>query len=367
MEISTFTYTSARIEDHAKIVKEKSILRKLNEIGITLSIESKETSADAFGLLTDTEIKLMELSGILRTRKPEPVSRLILPVVEMLEDIKSGKRKTIGIATGIYKLDDYLSGFQSGDLITIAARPSIGKTSLAMSIAKNISITNSVGFFSLEMSTNQLLIRLLSMESGIDSRSIREGKYPQSEFMQLHSAITNVHGLNLFIDDQSRQSLLEIKAKTKRLISESDVKIIFIDYLQLMNAPKAETRDREIGKLTAGLKETAKEFDIPVVILAQLSRATEARESKRPELSDLRESGNIEQDSDVVLFIHRPEFYRKKTFEDGRSAIGIAEIQIAKHRNGKTGLFDMVFEQNITSFKNLQLKDERTESNQVAF
>jgi replicative DNA helicase len=353
MDISMFIHSSARIEFHARIVKENSMLRKLQSIGDSLSVDAQQTSADAFEILSNVENKLMETSGILRIRKPEPVNKLIHPVVEMLEAIKRGDRKTIGIQTGVYKLDEYISGFQSGDLITIAARPSIGKTSLAMSIARNISVNIPVGLFSLEMSNNQLLIRLLSMESGIDSKSIRTGKYPEFEMANLHRGITNVHKLNLYIDDQSRQSILEIKAKTKRMMSEYGVKIIFIDYLQLMNAPKAETRDREIGKLTAGLKEMAKEFDIPVVILAQLSRATEARESKRPELSDLRESGNIEQDSDVVLFIHRPEFYRKETFEDGRNAIGLAEIGIAKHRNGMTGVFDMVFKKETTSFNNL--------------
>jgi replicative DNA helicase len=224
-----------------------------------------------------------------------------------------------------------------------------------------------VGFFSLEMSNEQLLIRLLSMESGLDSRSIRSGKYPESEFTNLHRAITKTHGLPIYIDDQSHQSFLEIKAKTKRMISEYGINIIFIDYLQLMNAPKADTRDREIGKLTAGLKELAKEFEIPVVILAQLSRATEARETKRPELSDLRESGNIEQDSDIVLFIHRPEFYRKDTFEDGRSSLGVAEIGIAKHRNGRTGVFDMGFRKESTTFYNLETSREPVEGQVNAF
>ena len=368
--ISSFTYTATNIEFHARIVKQDSILRDLKKIGEKITIDSQREEADAFEILGDAENSLMETSGILRVRKPEPLRNLIHPVVEMLDKIRSGERKTIGIQTGIYKLDEYLSGFQNGDLITIAARPSIGKTSLALSIAKNISLDIPVGFFSLEMSNEQLLIRLLSMESGINSINIRTGKYPDSDFKSLHHAISKIHNLSLHIDDQSRQSVLEIKSKTKRLISESGIKIIFIDYLQLMNAPKSDTRDQEIGKITSGLKEMAKEFSIPVVILAQLSRATEARESKRPELSDLRESGNIEQDSDIVLFIHRPEFYRKNTFEDGRNAIGTAEINIGKNRNGRTGLFDMTFILETTSFKNMAPSGNeyaKSEPQQTAF
>jgi replicative DNA helicase len=234
-------------------------------------------------------------------------------------------------------------------------------------MASKIGTSIPVGIFSIEMSQEELLIRLMSMESGISSETIKSGKFSDYQFGDLSRAVTIIHNKNIFIDDSASLSLLDVKAKTKRLITENGVRVIFIDFLQKMNTTKEENRNLAIGKLTGGLKALSKEFNIPVVILSQLNREVESRASKRPELSDLRDSGEIEQDSDVVIFIHRPEKYGKNTFENGESCLGLAEIIVDKHRNGRTGYFNLRFDAQRTRFDNLETRDEEPESTQTAF
>jgi replicative DNA helicase len=301
-------------------------------------------------------------------KEPRKISLSIPPLMDKLSEIHAGTRKTFGIPTGFYKLDECLGGLIESNLITIAARPSIGKSALMLSIAYKMGASVPVGIFSIEMSQEELLIRLMSMESGISSEHIKSGKCSSSQFADLNRAVTAIHKKNIFIDDSASLSLLDVKAKTKRLITEHGVRVIFIDFLQKMSTTKEENRNLAIGKLTGGLKALSKEFNIPIVILSQLNREVESRSSKRPELSDLRDSGEIEQDSDIVVFIHRPEKYGKATFDNGDSCTGLAEIIIDKHRNGRTGFFNLRFDAVRTRFENLEgHREEPKQESQTSF
>jgi replicative DNA helicase len=364
-ELSCKVSSAANIEQHAYIVKEKSMLRKAITIGQELSIKATDSTADPFEIVEEAENKLMEVVGILRTKEPQSISLAIHPLMDKLSEIRSGKRKTFGIPTGFYKMDETLGGLIESNLITIAARPSIGKSALMLSMAYKISATIPVGIFSIEMSREELLLRMMSMESGISSETIKTGKCSDFQFTDLSKAVSAIYEKKIFIDDSASLSLLDVKAKTKRLIAENGVKVIFIDFLQKMATTKEENRNLAIGKLTGGLKALSKEFNIPVVILSQLNREVESRGSKRPELSDLRDSGEIEQDSDVVIFIHRPEKYNKTTFENGESCLGLAEIIIDKHRNGRTGYFNLQFNQRRTRFYDLDEKHEEVQQSRI--
>jgi len=269
-----------------------------------------------------------------------------------------------GISTGYTILNNLTGGFQDSDLIIIAARPGVGKTALGLSLAYNISKYSKipVGFFSLEMKAEQIVIRLLSMESKIDVRKIRTGRFGKEEETKLTKAIRALGGLSIFIDDTPAISLHELRAKARRMISENGVRIIFVDYLQLMQGPAdAESREREISYISRGLKALAKELDIPIIALAQLNRQVEIRQTKRPMLSDLRESGAIEQDADIVCFLHRPDLYSKKSEDDNTmqepDTPRDVELIIAKQRNGPTGSFELLFFPQFTRFEEKTTED----------
>ena len=252
------------------------------------------------------------------------------------QDSKSG---ITGLASGFTKLDDILGGFQDSDLIIIAARPSMGKTAFALSIARNIAVEfkQPVAFFSIEMAANQLMIRLLSAEARVNAHDMRTNRIQKSDMAKISSSIDVLSESQLLIDDSATLTVMEIRAKCRRLKAEHDIKIIVVDYLQFVSPPKAESREREISVISRSLKQIAKELNIPVIALSQLNRGVETRADKRPMLSDLRESGSIEQDADVVMFVNRPEQYGILTWEDGSSTEGTAEIIIAKQRNGPVG------------------------------
>ncbi len=257
---------------------------------------------------------------------------------------------------GFYELDEMLGGFQKSDLIIIAARPSMGKTAFALSLARNAAIDHKipVGIFSLEMSTMQLIIRLLCAEGRLNAHLVRTGKLPHEEGVKLSKNAHKLIEAPIYVDDAPAQTILEIRAKARRLKVEKNIGMIIIDYLQLMQGPsKSESREREISYISRSLKSLAKELNIPVIALAQMNRAVEARTDKRPMLSDLRESGSIEQDADVVTFLYRPEYYGIKTDHEGNSLEGVTEIIIGKQRNGPTGEVKLAFIKEYARFENL--------------
>jgi len=332
--------SSAHIEFHARIILQKFIQRSLIKISNEIISDSYDESKDVFDLLDNAESKLYDVTQGNIKKSSETAQSLVIQAKNKIESI-SNKKGLSGIPSGFNKIDKLTAGWQQSDLVIIAARPGMGKTALALSMASNIAIENQIplAFFSLEMSSIQLITRMISSETGLDSNKLRTGKLEKHEWEQLNIRVKNLEKAPLYIDDTPSLSIFDLRAKARRLVSQKDVKIIIVDYLQLMTAGgnmKIGNREQEISTISRNLKALAKELSIPVIALSQLSRLVEGRTSKRPLLSDLRESGAIEQDADIVSFIYRPEYYKIETWDDNdrSSTEGEAEFIVSKHRNG---------------------------------
>lgn len=348
--------SAANVEFHCKIIIEKQILRGLITSSHQIAQSAYEGNLDAFEILDDAERKIFEITETHLQRSFQSMDRAVRDALEYIEAIHSQKERKFSVPTGFYELDEMLGGFQKSDLIIIAARPSMGKTAFALTLARNAAIDHGIpiGIFSLEMSTMQLIIRMLCAEGRLNAHLVRTGKLPSEEGVKLSKNAHKLINAPLFVDDSPSQTVLEIRAKARRLKAEKNIGMIIIDYLQLMQGPpKAESREREISHISRSLKALAKELNIPVIALAQLNRAVESRSDKRPQLSDLRESGSIEQDADVVIFLNRPEYYGIEKDENGESNEGVAEIIIGKQRNGPTGTVKLAFIKDYARFENL--------------
>ena len=262
----------------------------------------------------------------------------------------------MGLASGYEDIDGLMGGLQDSDLIILASRPSMGKTALALSLARNVALgtKKSVGFFSLEMSATQLMLRLISAEAKVNAQRLRTGDLKRKQWEEVVKGAHALGGAPIYIDDSPALSIMELRARARLMKREHDIELLVVDYLQLMHAPKAESREREVSTISRGLKQLAKELNIPILALSQLNRSVEARSDKKPMLSDLRESGSIEQDSDVVLFIHRPEYYGFSNDEENRSTEGVAEVIISKQRNGPTGEVRLAFIKEFARFENIE-------------
>ena len=344
--------TSANVKYYAEIVKEKSMLRKLikvnEEIANTCYL-GKERVED---IMDDTEKKIFDLVQRRGGGDFVPIKQVVLNALDKIEAASKTKGSVTGIPTGFIDLDYKTSGFQPSDLILIAARPSMGKTAFVLNVAQHMAfkVNKTVAVFSLEMSKEQLVNRLLSLESRVDSQSIRTGNLTDEDWGKLIEGAGIIGRSNLIIDDMPGISIADLRSKCRKYKMEMDLGIIIIDYLQLMTgSKKSESRQQEISEISRSLKEIARELNVPVVALSQLSRAVESRPDKRPMLSDLRESGAIEQDADVVMFIYRDDYYNKDTDKKN-----IAEIIIAKQRNGPIGTVELVWLPNYTKFANMQ-------------
>ena len=349
--LSTETASSENVEYYRNIVTDKSILRNIISTSIDLSTLAYEGQSDVNSILDRAEQKLFELSHNFNRGGFIQIEEMLHNVLDKWGNHKKGQ--FLGVATGFSELDKKLSGFQKSDLIIIAGRPSMGKTALALSMARNAAVKYNmkIGVFSLEMSCSQLTERLITAEAKVDSHLVRDGRLPAKDWKKLSKAAGNLAKAQIFIDDSADMNIMELRAKARRLKSEKNVDCIFIDYLQLLNVSgKSESRQQEISFISRSLKALAKDLDVPVIALSQLSRALEARQDKRPMMSDLRESGAIEQDADVVLFIYRPIVYSKKEEDEGRG-----EIIISKHRNGPTGIIDVAFVDKYARFENIDL------------
>ena len=349
--------SAANIEFHAKIILEKEILRGLITSSHQIAKSAYSGSEDAFEILDSAERSIFEITEKHLKKSFMSMDRAVRDALEYIEAIHSKSNQRFSVPTGFYELDEMLGGFQKSDLVIIAARPSMGKTALALTLARNAAVDHKipVGIFSLEMSTMQLIIRMLCAEGRLNAHLVRTGKLPTEEGVKLSKNAHKLIESPIYVDDTPAQTILEIRAKARRLKAERDIGIIFIDYLQLMQGPSsAESREREISHISRSLKSLAKELNIPVVALAQLNRAVETRQEKRPMLSDLRESGSIEQDADVVVFLNRPEIYGIKTFANDQSSTeGVAEVIIGKQRNGPTGEVRLAFVKEYARFENL--------------
>ncbi len=355
--------SSAHIEFHSRIILQKYIQRSLIKISSEIIEESYDESTDVFDLLDKAESKLYEVTQGNIKRSSETAQSLVIQAKKRIEEI-ANKEGLSGIATGFDKLDKITSGWQPSDLIIIAARPGMGKTAFVLSMARNIAIDfgHPVALFSLEMSSVQLITRLISSETGLASEKLRTGKLEKHEWEQLSIKVKNLEKAPLFIDDTPSLSIFDLRAKSRRLASQHGIKLIIVDYLQLMTAGGSNgkgigNREQEISTISRNLKALAKELSVPVIALSQLSRAVETRgSSKRPLLSDLRESGAIEQDADIVSFIYRPEYYKLEEWDDDEHSPteGQAEFIIAKHRNGSLENIRLKFIGSLGKFDNLE-------------
>ncbi|MDA9946854.1 replicative DNA helicase [Candidatus Marinimicrobia bacterium] len=344
--------TTAHVARYIKIVMEKAILRNLIYLSNDISKEAFDDSKDVDDILESVQKSIFNITQDRLQKGFEKIDPVLHKTFEDIDRIASHKGSVIGVPTGFSDLDAKTTGFQAGDLVIIAGRPGMGKTSFALNMMRNAAIdaNKKIGFFSLEMANNQLAMRLLCAEARVDSNLVRSGTLPKSQYRNLSLAVGPLSKAEIHLDDTPALSILELRAKARRIKNDIDIDMIIVDYLQLMQGPKGvESRQQEIATISRSMKALAKELDIPIVALSQLSRAVEQRTgSKRPQLSDLRESGAIEQDADVVLFLFRPWVYSRDDEDEGK-----AEIIIAKQRNGPTGIIEATYINRYTRFENL--------------
>ena len=346
--------TAANIEYHAKIVREKALRRRLIEVSTSIVSEAFESASPAEDLLDLAEHRIFEVNQARGNEGFMRIKELLWPAMERIEVLQRGDGSVTGVPSGYKDLDELTAGFQKGDLIIIAARPSVGKTAFVLNITQNVALDHKVpvAFFSFEMNKDQLVQRLLTAEGRVDAQRLRRGKLQDEEFVRLGRAAGILSHAPIWIDDTSGMSLMELRTKCRRLVKEQQIGLVVVDYLQLMEAPgHSENRQQEISQISRSLKGLAKELKVPVIALSQLSRMPEQRTDKRPQLSDLRESGAIEQDADLVMFIYRQEMYEGPVDKDGNSLEGKAEIIIGKQRNGPTGFVNMFFNKSFTLFE----------------
>ncbi|MDO4228863.1 MAG: replicative DNA helicase [Capnocytophaga sp.] len=354
--------SSAHIEFHARIIMQKFIQRRLIQISSEVIEDAYDETKDVFDLLDSAESKLYEVAQGNLKRSSESAGDLVTKALKKIQDLSNKTDGFSGIPSGFTKLDQLTSGWQASDLIIIAARPGMGKTALTLSMARNIAVGQGipVAFFSLEMSSVQLITRLISSETGLSSEKLRTGKLEAHEWHALSTKVKDLEKAPLYIDDTPSISIFDLRAKSRRLASQYGIKLIIIDYLQLMTAGGGAkgvgNREQEISTISRNLKALAKELDVPVIALSQLSRNVESRPGhKRPQLSDLRESGAIEQDADIVSFIYRPEYYKLMEWDDegATSTKDQGEFIVAKHRNGGLDNIRLKFLGQFGKFDNL--------------
>jgi replicative DNA helicase len=360
--LTSIVPVTANIASYARIIREKAILRRLISVNTDIANRCYEEQNDIDLLVDQAEQAIFDIAGSKSEQKFTPIKAIVPKAFATVEQLYNRKELITGVPTGYAGIDRMTAGLQPSDLIIIAARPSMGKTSFAMNIAQHAALVEKIGVavFSLEMSKEQLVMRLLSSVGRIDSQRIRTGKLHSDDWMKLTRAVGMLSDAPIYIDDTPAISVLEMRAKVRRLASQYDIGVIVVDYLQLMRGRHdSENRTQEISEISRSLKALAKEHHVPVIALSQLNRGLESRTDKRPMMADLRESGAIEQDADVICFIYRDEVYNKS--EDNPEK-GIAEVIIGKQRNGPTGMSRLAFIKEFTMFENLSSYDESEHS-----
>ncbi|HZS94146.1 MAG TPA: replicative DNA helicase [Chloroflexota bacterium] len=352
--LASIVPTSINVEHYARIVERLAVLRRLVDAGGRIAALGYDERLDAEDALEEAEKTLFDISRLRVTRDFQPLSRILALVYEKMDMIHDHESSITGITTGYIDLDRLTSGLQRSDLIILAARPSMGKSSLMLNIAHTVAKKERlpVGIFSVEMSAEQLAHRLISIEGEIDSQKLRTGRMTESDWDRLVRAVGVLSDMPIFIDDTPSLSTVEMRSKARRLHAEQGLGLLIIDYLQLMQGGSRENRVQEISAISRALKAVARELEVPVLALSQLSRAPEQRPNHEPMLSDLRESGSIEQDADVVMFIYRDKVYNPETEQPN-----VADVIIAKHRNGPTGKIHLFWQEALMKFNDLTPKN----------
>lgn len=355
--LTSIVPVTANITAYARIIRQKSILRNLISVNSDIANRCFEEQSDIDQLVDDAEQAIFDIAGKKSGTNFTPLKQIIPGCFETVEQLYKRKELITGVPTGYTDIDKLTAGLQPSDLIILAGRPSMGKTAFAMNIAQHAALMEKTGvaIFSLEMSKEQLTMRLLSSVGHIDSQRIRTGKLHTEDWPRLTRAVGMLSDAPIFIDDTPAISVLEMRSKIRRLAAQHDIGMILVDYLQLMRGRSVENRTQEISEISRSLKALAKEFRVPVLALSQLNRGLESRTDKRPMMADLRESGAIEQDADVICFIYRDEVYNKN---DDNPNKGVAEIIIGKQRNGPTGTAQLFFKKEYTMFENMAHFDE---------
>lgn len=363
-QLTSRVASSAHIEYHARIIAEKHIKRELIRMSSEVIREAYDDTKDVFDVLGKAEGDLFSIAENNMGRQVNVMQHVVREAIEEIEKASKNSDGISGVPTGFHKLDKVTSGWQRSDMIVIAARPAMGKTAFVLSMARNTAVDHNMGvaIFSLEMSSVQLVKRLIAGEARLSAEKLRKGDLREHEFQQLHSRISKLATAPIFIDDTPGISIFDLRAKCRRLKMQYDIQMVIIDYLQLMTAGGSKgsgNREQEISSISRSIKEIAKELNVPIIALSQLSRSVESRGGdKRPQLSDLRESGAIEQDADIVSFIYRPEYYGFNQAEDGSSNAGVGEIIIAKHRNGALENVRLKFVGEYARFENIDSYDD---------
>ena len=361
--------SAAHIEFHSRIIAQKYIQRELIRVSSEIQTKAYDDTLDVDDLIDFSESELFKVSEGNIKKETLPIKPVLNEAILHIEKARSKPDGLSGVPSGFSALDRITSGWQRTDLIIIAARPAMGKTAFVLSMARNMAVDHrqGVAVFSLEMSSLQLVNRLIAAETELGAEKIKTGKLEDYEWAQLNQRIKALDEAPIFIDDTPALSVFEFRAKCRRLKMQHDINIIIVDYLQLMTAGSdmRGSREQEVSTISRSLKAIAKELNVPIIALSQLNRSVESREGRRPQLSDLRESGAIEQDADIVTFIHRPEYFGLTEDESGNSLLGVAEIIIAKHRNGATADIHLRFRKELAKFTDMDPQFEKGGFNNV--
>ena len=346
--------SAANVADYAQIVKDRSTKRRLISLGNELIRDAYDGEGKASELIETVEGEVFKIASNRSANEPESMARILISTVEQLQYLEKNKGRMTGCGTDFYQLDKMTNGFQSGDLCILAARPSVGKTTFAINCAVRMALNykRSVAFFSLEMSKEQIATNMLCAESRVKSHHIRQGNLNRSEWTKITSAAGRLHEANVFIDDSTGLSVASLRGKARRLKREHDIDCIIVDYLQLMDAPRAENRQQEISVISRSLKGLARELEVPIIALSQINRSSE-KDQRKPRMSDLRESGAIEQDADLVMFLWRQDYQNEEAAEAADETAGRpTQLIMAKQRNGPTGSVNLLFFPETMSFEN---------------
>ncbi len=360
-ELTEAVSTSAHLFEHGKIIKEKYFLRSLIAVATKIVESAYDQNDDASSVLDNAEKLIFDVSSDNVQDTMASMKDLIKDSIETIDSLYQNRELVTGVSTGFFKLDEMTSGMHASDLIILAGRPSMGKSAFALSICEHVAVDSKLplAFFSLEMSKAQLAQRMLCAKSQVNAQNVRRGFLSAKDWPKLTSAAGKLSESPIYIDDAPNMSVLEIRAKARRMKSKFGLQLIVIDYLQLMQGgTRGESRQQEISEISRRLKSLAREIDVPVIALSQLSRAVESRPDKRPQLSDLRESGSIEQDADLVLLLMREEYYNPTEENKGK-----AELILAKQRNGPVGSVHLAFRKELARFENLSIREYDNEYN----